>query len=260
MRRVLAVLAAATLLSTQASAIVTRHDVDKSAYDADEADFPALASLYSSPDGRRDCVATLIAPDWVITAKHCVADDALDARIAAGEFAITFAEGREAIVTRIERMPDLEGPVQRSDIALLQLASPIEDIEPVPFYEGGDELGRVMFFAGWGGTGTGIEGVSSEDGAFRIAENRVDSVFDNFLVFRFDDPRTHLDRALPLEGISGPGDSGGPALVPTPHGCAIAGISSAQRTYDAKEGTYNVDEYYVRISAAREWIDSVIDG
>ena len=91
-----------------------------------------------------------------------------------------------------------------------------------------------------------------------IFDPRVDSTFDNFLIFRFDDPRSHLGRALPLEGISGPGDSGGPALLPTPHGLRVAGISSAQRDYGASEGTYNVDEYYVRISAVREWIDSVI--
>ena len=258
MRRVLAAFAAATLLSTPASAIVTRHDLASDAYLASETDYPFLASLFTTPAGHRDCVATLIAPQWLITARHCTEDPALDELVTAGRYSITFANGREAAVAHIERMPDGDGMPLSTDIALLKLAEPVADIAPVALYEGGDELRRVVFFPGWGGTGDGVEGLGAEDGQFRIAENRVDAVFDNFLIFHFDDPRSHLARAVALEGISGPGDSGGPALIPTPRGLQLAGISSSQRTFGGSEGLYGVDEYYVRIAAVRDWIDGVM--
>lgn len=260
MRRVLAAFAAATLFSAPADAIVTRHDVDADAYRVDVSDHQALASLFETPEGNRDCVATLIAPQWLVTARHCTEDPALDGLVEKGEFTVKFADGREIPIAAIERMPVEEGPSQRTDVALLKLARGVTDIAPIPLYDGasGSELGRVAFFPGWGRTGDGEAGLGEEDGLFRIAENRIDSTFDRFLVFRFDDPRSHIERALPLEGVSGPGDSGGPALLPTPHGLRVVGISSAQRTYGMDEGRYNVEEYYVRISAVRDWIDRVI--
>lgn len=258
MWRILAVSAAAILISTSALAIVTRHDLASEAYLANETDYPFLASMFTTPDGHRDCVATLIAPHWLATARHCTEDPALDELVAEGGYSITFANGRKAALAHIERMPDGDGMPLSNDIALLKLAEPVADIPTVPLYEGGDELRRVVFFPGWGGTGNGVEGLGEEDGKFRVAENRVDAVFDNFLIFHFDDPRSHLARAVALEGISGPGDSGGPALIATPQGLQLAGISSSQRTYGASEGRYGVDEYYVRISAVRQWIDEVV--
>lgn len=258
MRRILAVLAAATLLATSADAIVTRHDVDDAAYLGNEADYPALASLFTTREGHRDCVATLIDPEWMITAKHCTTGGSIDQQIAEGAFSVMLAEGREVPVSAIVRMPDADGPPLNNDVALLRLRIPVTDITPIPLYDGSDAVGRVVLFPGWGGTGTGITGVAEEDGFFRVAQNRVESTFANFLVFRFDDPRAQPDHALPCEGISGPGDSGGPALLATPQGHRVAGISSWQRTYGGEAGLYGVDEYYVRISAVREWIDSVI--
>lgn len=128
---------------------------------------------------------------------------------------------------------------------------------PLPIYREADERGREILIPGWGGTGNGLKGLGSEDGLFRVAENRIDAARDGFLIFQFDDPRSGTGRALALEGISGPGDSGGPVLIMTPSGLKVAGIGSAQRTYGRAEGLYSADEYYVRVSDHAAWIDSV---
>ena len=78
------------------------------------------------------------------------------------------------------------------------------------------------------------------------------------MFWTFDDPRSALGRALPLEGVSGPGDSGGPALIMTNRGWAVAGISFAQRTFNRPEGSYGNEEVYMRVAGYTDWIDRTV--
>ncbi|MEL6605956.1 MAG: trypsin-like serine protease, partial [Cyanobacteria bacterium J06614_10] len=84
---------------------------------------------------------------------------------------------------------------------------------------------------------------------------RIEQVDEQWLVFKFDAPPDCTD----LEGISGPGDSGSPALLETENGWAIAGISSGNEDHGLGEGRYNTTEYYTRVSQYLGWIDSVIN-
>ena len=117
-----------------------------------------------------------------------------------------------------------------------------------------------MLLPGWGRTGNGLTGLQPADGRFRVAENRVDAATSRLLVWEFDDPRGLAGRAVPREGISGPGDSGGPALVMTPQGWAVIGVSSGQRTFGRAEGLYGAEEEYVRVSSFAAWIDRTVAG
>lgn len=144
------------------------------------------------------------------------------------------------------------------DLALVRFTAPVAAVEPVDLYRAADERGRIVLLPGWGGVGDGLAGLGPEDGLFRVAENRVDAARDGWLIWQFDDPRSGTGRALALEGISGPGDSGGPALIMTPQGLAVAGIGSAQRTYGRAEGLYGADEYFVRVSDFVPWIEATI--
>ena len=64
----------------------------------------------------------------------------------------------------------------------------------------------------------------------------------------------------PLEGISGDGDSGGPALLTAEETLYVAGISSYQDENSYGLGTYGVKEYYVRVSQYAGWIEQVQSG
>jgi len=259
MRRILAACAVATIPFTSLSAIIIRHDTPDEHYLADESGFPAIGSMFRTDNGFRDCVVTLIAPQWLITAKHCTMDPGLDQAIASGDYSVHLGVRKMAQVDRIMRMPDVGDDPLLTDVALLHLAEPVTNVAPLALYSGGDDKGRIVFFPGWGDRGTGTDGIHAEpDGKFRVAENRIEAVSGNHIVFRFDDPRSDLEQALALEGVSGPGDSGGPALISTPSGLQVAGISSFQRNFGQREGTYNVDEYYIRISSVRQWIDKTI--
>ncbi len=255
--RPLAALALFTaIFGTAAHGIVIRHDVEPDAYLASEAGFPQLFALYRTKEGHRDCIATLIAPQWAVTAAHCTEDAPFVAAVAASGHKVE-ASGAEAMIDRVVRHPEGENG-RTVDLALVHLSAPVA-VQPMQVYRASDEFGRTVLLPGWGGSGNGLDGLAPGDGLFRIAENRIDAARDGWLIWEFDDPRSGTGRALAMEGISGPGDSGGPALVMTPHGLAIAGVSAAQRTYGRAEGLYGADEYYVRLSDYAGWIDSIVN-
>ena len=250
MRTILALFA--LTITLPASAIVIRHDVADSAYRADAADYPFLFLMYRTPEGYGDCVATMISPEWAVTAAHCTDVKSLTEGIASGGFEVEIGRVKNRIV-QVERHPGTVAgrPV---DLALLRLSKPATHVRPVKLYRSTDEVGREVMFPGWGDPGNGRDGVGKGDGNFRVAENRVDRTEAGRIIFIFDSPDS--GKALPFEGISGPGDSGGPALVMTPQGWATMGVSSAQRVTGGKEGLYGVEEIYVRVSDYVSWIEA----
>jgi hypothetical protein len=260
---VAALAVAALLACSSAAAIVIRHDRPDAAYQADPSRFPALFALYRSAAGHRDCIATLIAPQWALTAAHCTEEAALQAALRAtpdqpdGGYAVEIA-GREHRVVAVVRAPKR---LLRAapDLALMRLANAVSGVEPLPLYRRDDEVGREVVLPGWGGSGDGVTGLGRADGRFRLARNRVEQASGERLTWTFSDPHSEAG-ALPLEGISGPGDSGGPALVEVDGQWWVAGVSSSQRTHGGPEGLYGVEEVYVRVSSLANWIDSVIAG
>jgi protease YdgD len=97
--------------------------------------FPAVGQITygSNPPGAAICTGTLVAPDLVLTAGHCVAGsadkpmDPADIRFAAGWSdgqAAAISVGREVIRSGVKGLP--------GDTALLRLATPIAPDAAVP--------------------------------------------------------------------------------------------------------------------------------
>lgn len=223
-----------------APAIVIRHDRADARYRELGAKYPAVGQIL--PNGLS---SVLIGPRWVLTAAHV------------GEALIPFDlrvrfKGSNYAVEKIILHPDWikSGEAAGRDVALLKLARPVTDVEPALLYDRKDEVGKLITFAGWGATGNGLTGPSDMDGALRGAHNRADRADDTTLYFTFDAP----PKGEELEGISGPADSGGPALLEEGGRLYTIGVSSGNSGAGGEHCKYGTTEEYARVSAARPWI------
>lgn len=111
---------------------------------------------------------------------------------------------------------------------------------------------------GVGGTGNGLTGQTEDNvanaGVLRKAQNSVEFAQGPLLTFTFDSG----DSALPLEGVSGGGDSGGPAYLTLEGIHYLLGISS--RVDGGEIGKYGVVEVYSRVSFFTAWIEDITSG
>jgi len=236
-------------IGTSYNRIIIRHDVAEEEYIVFAKELPVTSAIvkYNSTD----LAGTLISPQWVLSAAH-VAETIKDDHklIIAGD-----SVGIEKII--IHSGWEENG---RPDIALLKLVKKVEGVDPVKLYKKDDEIGKEVIIAGIGDFGTGLTGPDRRDGKMRAATNLVNgSTADSqYLYWEFDSPES--DRVTKLEGISGPGDSSGPAFLKINNMYYIVGISSAQSTQatTGQEGLYHVTEYYTRVSSFAEWIEKTI--
>lgn len=254
------------VVSFSASGIVIRDDVDDSRYRVPASEFPALADMPGEGHG------VLIAPQWVVTAAHAVTWQSQVKQVA--------INGIPRDVERLVIHPGYKKPPQElldqalatwdwtlfrvllsssDDIALLKLAQPVADTSPVAINNGDDEFGQIVKIMGKGATGngaTGFEFDSAHRTELRRAYNRVTSAHDRWLCYILDKPSD----ALPLEGWSGSGDSGGPILVQAEKRWLLAGLTSWSDPQSAirTPGRYGQISCNVRLSHYKSWIEGVI--
>jgi hypothetical protein len=116
--------------------------------------------------------ATLIAPDWVLTAAHNFA------AASSGTFTIN---GTSYASTQLIGNPgwNSSNPFGGYDFGLVHLSSPVEGITPATLYTGSSELGQIGTFVGFGFTGTGLTGWKTLDNQKRAFQNVIDGNFGN---------------------------------------------------------------------------------
>ena len=182
------------ILTPEANAIITRHDVPDADYIVADNDWPALVDLFQPGD----CLATLITDTYLITAAHCAQD--------LGANWVLNVNGTDKDVAEVILHPDYQGG--NWDLALIRLDTPVQGVTPYPLYRDTDELGQTLTLVGRGLHATGLEGEQggSMDQQLRRAENVVSNTNDHWLEVRFEEPTE--SGVLPLEGVGAAGDSG----------------------------------------------------
>lgn len=264
-RRLLLLVLAA---STAAGAVVIRHDVDDARYRIADTELPALADLPGEGHG------VLIAPRWVVTAAHAVSSAATSGVRVGGtsrkvERVVVHPGYRRLPATLVDEAvatgdssAALAFLAASDDIALIELAEPVAGIAPLRLYRRGDEAGQTVTLIGKGATGDGVDG-QAPDAAHRTrlrrAYNVVTEADARWLSYVFDAPAS----GLPLEGITGSGDSGGPLIIEADGVPSLAGLASWNRYADSTvrafhAGLYGQVVFNVRISRYAGWIDGVI--
>ena len=266
-------------ITTSAHAVVIRSDVPDISYRVAAGAFPALTDLPGEGHG------VLIAPRWVITAAHAAPMQGMEGDVTVGGMARKVK--RVIIYPGYQKVPDQiiqhflasKDPsglyaflASSNDIALIELVSPVTDVTPMPLYRGNQERGMTAELVGKGATGNGVAGQGNDSAhrtVLRHAFNVIVGTDERYVWYRFDAPPL----ALPLEGITGSGDSGGPLFIGQGVSRQLVGLASwgryppdhpfwkrYARGSEFQQGLYGEIVYGVRVSSYLSWIDGVISG
>jgi tetratricopeptide (TPR) repeat protein len=240
--------------------VVKRHDVNGKLYEVSQ---PPCFVIDMPGDGH----GVLIGSRWVVTAAHTTSlyDRGETLRIGNIDYKIdkvVIHPGDISAPSHLNKgdaKPLIDFLKRDKDIALLKLTTDVIGVEPIQLYRGSNEQGKIVTGYGKGATGNGLIGAQMEtkgSGVMNQFNNVINKVSDNWLFYQFD----NSSNALPLEGMTGSGDSGGPGIIVENNIPYLAGLHS-WHTYEGDMSNYKAALYgqsgaMVRISGYKDWIQN----
>jgi hypothetical protein len=234
------------------------------AFDARLAAVGSIGSRDESGRFRAQCSGSLIAPDLVLTAKHCALGG--DGELALNRYAVEFALGVDAArpdalveaVTVELSTPDSGGVAELgSDVALYRLDHPLGGVAPMRLFAeplSDQRLGAELTVYGFGTDVPGCDREATFRPVRRAGQVRLSALRGNVFDDIYGDEATFLADALHDMGgataewryahgglledyeawvTAGPdgaqachGDSGGPIVIETERGSEVIGVLS----------------------------------
>ncbi|MCB1508123.1 MAG: serine protease [Hyphomicrobiaceae bacterium] len=244
----------------------------------DIATFPWMVTLFrvAAPDRMRGhmCGGSVIAPQWVLTAAHCIEDlvptDPSTIAVYYGSTSL-LEGGRVVDIETIYAHPDYRG-VGGDDIALLRLAQPIP-VQPVRLATPADmaryeQRGLEAVVSGWGdhpltrelGLNKNGEPITGQTGEFEISPVLMAAavpIVDNAQCDQFNNPES-ICAGYTHELIDAcSGDSGGPLQVRDGDEWVQIGLVSGGTLCDMEGTRFST---YTRVSAYEEFIRATLAG
>jgi secreted trypsin-like serine protease len=269
----LVAVAALTATATAASAAVPNANDDRAASDrhvvngrqSNNGEFPFLARVsLEYPDGSAGCTGSLIAPEWVLTAAHCVVDDSNGQTALVGLSEVSLGSGSQITetisVSEIHHHPGYlaTGGSAFYDIGLLRLSRPAIAV-PVrvlgPTESALAAPGRDGIVVGYGST-VAVPRSSDPRASYpQIAHVGVQGIVDAESQRIDVESRGFFDQTLlygeASRGSSCFGDSGGPFLVQAADGPRVAATVQGGRSCNVPSSDAKL---LVRVDNSLGWI------
>ena len=205
------------------------------------------------------CGATIIAPQWIVTAAHCAPSPGDDVIYGLEYWADAYqlpAEQQSGHLTQIDLVhlhPDYNAWTLENDIAVARLATPVNlsAATPIALHSppAGTELteNQELTVAGWGTTSSG--GVSSA--RLKAATIFVDTGCGQYPSSEIIDSAMFCAAAPSTDSCQG--DSGGPVVLNDDNGTTyLAGVVSWG--YGCAQAAY--PGVYTRVSTYTDWVES----
>jgi secreted trypsin-like serine protease len=239
---------------------------------AAQGQFPWLGDIRVS--GQHMCGSSLIHPQWVVTAAHCLEASAGTDTSSTVRFntvdqygALNPNGGVEKKVKKIFIHPGYDGDIYSTgrDIGLIMLQEPVTSITPIPMPAFGDTATAYL-----GGSPVKVAGWGLRDTIPSGAPNRMKWCSTRIIGYTLCDSVTqaqtsgnHLSSKIVCAGYTGDeaqsgaaaGDSGGPLWAENGSNKKLLGIVSGGFSSTT---LHNLPGVYTKVAAFRPWIDSVI--
>lgn len=217
--------------------------------EADVRQYPYIASLRFDPHGKTFCGGTLVAPQFILTAGHCIKTDKGQIYASLGSKFGSGSGSSELIkVTKGFRHPLYNNAKHLYDVGLLKLKTPsTQKVAPLGARDGSDsKVGTMATVLGWGLTEDRV-------GSFTLQKVNV-AIISNAECNK-EYGRNRITGGMMCAGNgegkdSCNGDSGGPLLAND----AVVGLVSWGGKCGVKAGVYT------RVAHVLDYIKAVLNG